>query len=63
MRLYGIADPIRHADLTFYRPNIGHNLVFVIVPFGASFDGYDEQILRPVANELGRRALRSDPLY
>ena len=45
-----------------YRPNIDQNLVFVIMPFGAPFDGYYEHIIKPVANELGRRALRSDEL-
>ena len=40
-----------------YRPNIDQRLVFVIMPFGAPCDGYYEQILKPVADELGRRAL------
>jgi hypothetical protein len=46
-----------------YRPKIDQNLVFVIMPFGAPFDGYYEQIIKPVANDIGRRALRSDELY
>jgi hypothetical protein len=33
------------------------------MPFGAPFDGYYEQIIKPVANDLGRRAVRSDELY
>ena len=46
-----------------YRPNVDPNLVFVIMPFGPPFDGYYEQIIKPVANDLGRHAVRSDELY
>lgn len=33
------------------------------MPFGPPFDGYYEQIIKSVANDLGRRAVRSDELY
>ena len=46
-----------------FRPQVDSNLLFVIMPFGAPFDGYYEQIIKPVANDLGRRAVRSDELY
>lgn len=46
-----------------YRPHIDPTLVFVIMPFGPPFDGYYEQIIKSVASDLGRRAVRSDELY
>lgn len=46
-----------------YRPSIDASLVFAIMPFGRPFDRYYQQIIKPVANDLGRRAVRSDELY
>jgi chaperonin GroEL len=46
-----------------FRPSIDSDLVFVIMPFGGKFDGYYEQLIKPVVGDFGKRARRSDEIY
>jgi chaperonin GroEL len=46
-----------------YRPKIDQKLCFVLMPFGALFDGYYQKIIRPAAEKAGLAAVRSDEVY
>jgi len=46
-----------------YRPNLDYNLCFVLMPFRRPFDGYYQQLIKPVVEAAGLVAKRADEIY
>ena len=46
-----------------YRPKIDEKLCFVLMPFGAPFDGYYEHVIKRAVGNAGLAALRADEIY